>query len=80
MSRTDSNVYHDNGRAFGRRTRVFRNGANGGVEWMYAVDWVGGDTRWYEFMSLGVLTNIKELIDGGMFLSRFEDGPWSATA
>lgn len=29
-------IYHDNGRAFGRSTRLFRN-TDGGVEWIYAV-------------------------------------------
>lgn len=66
-------LYHDNGAAFGRRTRYFRNAAGGGVEWIYAVDWAGGDRRWYGFGMDGTAT-IAKLQAGGMFLSRIESG------
>ena len=66
-------VYHDNGRADGRRTRFFRDGENGGVEWMYGVDYANGDTRWYGYGAQPGLT-IERLKRGGMFLSRIDDG------
>lgn len=73
MTHITRDVYHDNGAAFGRRTRVFRDCSNGqGVEWMYGVDYAGGDTRWYGFYPAGNGT-IASLQQGGMFLSRFAD-------
>lgn len=72
-----SEVYHDNGRAFGNRTRVFRDAAGGGVEWMYGVDYANGDSRWYAFNGYrGPANTIETLKRDGMFLSRFESGPW----
>lgn len=71
-------VFHDNGAAFGRRTRVFRDCQTGrGVEWMYAVDYASGNTRWYGFHPAGA-GSIHTLQQGGMFLSRFESGPQGA--
>lgn len=69
-------IYHDNGAAFGRRTRVFRDGPNGGVEWMYGADWASGDTRWYGYLSTGKQETIASLRISGMDLSRFESGAW----
>lgn len=66
-----ADVYSDNGAAFGNRTRVFRDGANGGVEWMYAVDWANGDRRWYGY-GMSPDNSIDKLKKGGMFLSRIE--------
>lgn len=63
-------IYHDNGRAFGRRTRFFRNAKNGGVEWMYGVDYANGDDRWYAFMAMGNVQSVEQLKRDGMFLSR----------
>jgi len=66
-----AHIYSDNGAAQGRRTRLFRD-CSGGVEWMYGVDYAGGDTRWYGF---GMTPNnsIKKLQADGMFLSRVSD-------
>lgn len=69
-------IYHDNGRAFGRQTRVFRE-AGDGIEWMYGVDYANGSSRWYAFHP-GVGKTIDALKQGGMFLSRFESGPVAA--
>lgn len=69
-------IYHDNGAAFGRRTRVFRE-VQGGIEWMYGVDYASGCNRWYAFHP-GMGQTIDELKKGGMFLSRFESGPVAA--
>lgn len=65
-------IYHDNGRAFGRRTRFFRE-CDGGIEWMYGVDYAGGSTRWYAFHP-GMGRTIADLKLGGMFLSRLDNG------
>lgn len=65
-------VYHDNGRAFGRKTRVFRE-TDGGIEWMYGVDYASGSKRWF-FFHPGVGKTIEDLKRGGMFLSRIESG------
>ncbi|WP_171182078.1 hypothetical protein [Ruegeria sp. HKCCD8929] len=66
-------IYHDNGAAFGRRTRVFRDCATGrGVEWMYGVDYSNGDDRWYGFHPAGT-GSIATLKLGGMVLSRLSD-------
>ena len=66
-------IYHDNGAAFGNRTRVFRECENGkGVEWMYAVDWAAGHRRWYGF-GMSADNSIESLKSDGMFLSRIED-------
>lgn len=64
-------IYHDNGAAFGRRTRFFRDCENGGVEWMYAVDYANGDNRWYAFLAVPGAT-IAKLKADGMFLSRLD--------
>jgi len=68
----DKEIYHDNGAAFGRRTRFFRNADIGGVEWMYGVDYANGDQRWYGYMSTGFHETISSLKASGMFLSRLE--------
>jgi hypothetical protein len=65
-------IYHDNGAAFGRRTRFFRDCATGGVEWIYAVEYAGGATCWKTFYP-GSGLHIAGLKDGGMFLSRLEN-------
>lgn len=65
-------IYHDNGSAFGRRTRVFRD-TDGGVEWMYAVDYAGGSDRWF-FFHPGAGQSIDAMKRGGMFLSRLDSG------
>lgn len=67
-------IYSDNGAAFGRRTRLFRNGAHGGVEWIYAVDYANGNDRWYGYLSTGGHETIASLQISGMFLSRIESG------
>ncbi len=64
-------IYHDNGRAFGRRTRFFRD-TEGGVEWMYGVDYANGDNRWYAFHA-GAGSSIDEMKRAGMFLSRLDN-------
>lgn len=69
----DKDIYHDNGAAFGRRTRFFRNSPLGGVEWMYGVDYANGDRRWYGYMSTGFHETIASLKASGMFLSRLDD-------
>ena len=66
-------IYQDNGAKFGRRTRVFRNGAHGGVEWQYAVDHVNGDRRWYGY--LGGHETIASLQVSGMELTPFDREP-----
>mgnify|MGYP000252711470 CR=1 FL=1 len=68
MSR-DAAIYHDNGAALGRRTRVFRNCPNGGgVEWMYAVDHAGPNPRWYGYLATGGHETIASLRITGMDL------------
>ena len=69
----NNEIYQDNGAAFGRRTRVFRNGLHGGVEWMYAVDYANGDRRWYGYLLTGGHETIASLQADGMFLSRFSN-------
>ena len=68
-------VYSDNGRAFGNRTRVFRECEHGGLEWMYGVDYASGDDRWYCFYPADSIAQAKAQ---GMFLSRIESGPAAA--
>ena len=63
-----SQIYHDNGAAFGRRTRYFRNAAGGGVEWIYAVDHAGGCDRWYGYLATGGHETIASLRISGMDL------------
>jgi len=47
---TPCEIYSDNGASIGRRTRLFRQCPSGtGVEWIYAVDYAGGDDRWYTY-------------------------------
>lgn len=67
-----TDIYHDNGRAFGRRTRFFRD-AEGGVEWMYGVDYAAGSRRWF-FFHPGAGKSIEEMKRSGMFLSRLDNG------
>lgn len=69
---TATEIYHDNGRAFGRRTRFFRDAELGGVEWMYGVDYANGDNRWYAFHA-GAGSSIDEMKRAGMFLSRLDN-------
>jgi hypothetical protein len=68
-------IYHDNGAAMGLRTRVFRNAAHGGVEWMYAADYASQNAslhRWYHF-GPGGNGDIQSLkLNQGMFLSRLD--------
>lgn len=62
-------IYQDNGAARGMRTRMFRDCANGGVEWMYGVDYCNGDKRWYGYgMEKGL--SIRKLMNDGMVLVR----------
>lgn len=68
---SDKEIYHDNGRAYGRRTRMFRE-TDGGIEWMYGVDYSSGCTRWYCFYP-GAGKSIDDLKRDGMFLSRLSD-------
>lgn len=42
-------IYTDNGANLNLRTRYFRDGAHGGIEWMYAVDYAAGERRWYGY-------------------------------
>jgi hypothetical protein len=69
----DKEIYHDNGAAFGRRTRFFRNADIGGVEWIYGVDYANGDRGWMIYMATGFHETIASLKAGGMFLSRLDD-------
>jgi hypothetical protein len=64
-------IYHDNGAAFGRRTRFFRDSETG-IEWMYGVDYCNGSTRWYAFHA-GACMSIAGMKDNGMFLSRLDN-------
>lgn len=66
-------IFHDNGAAFGRRTRFFRDCATGGVEWMYGVDYSNGCNRWYCFHPAAMTGTVKSIKAGGMFLSRLEN-------
>lgn len=60
-------IYTDNGAYRGNRTRYFRDGPNGGVEWMYAVDYASGFDRWFGFgMQHGC--TVSNLIQDGMTL------------
>ena len=73
MNGTTTNaIYHDNGRAFGRRTRFFRDAASGGVEWIYGVDYANGDNRWYTFHAWAG-SSIADLKRNGMLLLRLEN-------
>ena len=68
-----TDIYHDNGAALGNRTRFFKDGANGGVDWMYGVDYASGSDRWFAFgMQPG--NSIAKLLASGMFLSRIDNG------
>ena len=64
--------WSDDGAAIGLRTRYFRNGRHGGVEWIYAVDFAAGYDRWYGF-GMGPDKTIADLIASGMKL-RFQHG------
>ena len=64
-------IYHDSGKAFGRRTRFVRDAEGGGVEWMYGADYASGDTRWYA-LSPSIGTSIDAMKRAGMFLSRLD--------
>lgn len=65
-------IFHDNASDLGLRTRVFRESQTGGVEWMYAVDLAGGETRWFEFMPLGQAQTIEALKHNGMKLEPYK--------
>lgn len=65
-------IYSDEGGLRGMRTRLFRGCVNGGVEWMYAVDWAAGYDRWFGFgMSPG--NSIEKMIADG-----FDLKPWGS--
>lgn len=59
-------IYTDNGAAYGRRTRYFRNCDGGGVEWIYAVDFEGPAPRWYGYLSTGGWETVTSLMASGM--------------
>jgi len=63
-------IYTDNGAERGNRTRLFRDGALGGVEWMFAVDHAGGSTRWYGFGMIAD-NSITKLRANGMALVEY---------
>ena len=65
-------IYTDAGADIGNRTRLFRDCANGlGVEWMYAVDWVAGNDRWFGFgMQSGY--SIEKMKRDGYTLRKWE--------
>ena len=65
-----SKIYTDNGAANGLRTRLFRN-TNGGVEWIYAVDYAKGSDRWF-FFHPGVGRSVDEMISNGFQLEHYE--------
>lgn len=68
-----TDIYHDNGAAFGRRTRYFRESPHGGIEWMYAVDHANGCRRWYGYgMAYQSGGTIPQLIAAGMDLTPLE--------
>ena len=65
-----SGIFSDEGGTRGLRTRLFRNGKHGGVEWMYAVDWAAGYNRWFAYgMASG--NSIEKMISEGWPLK-----PW----
>ena len=64
-------IYSDNGAAFGRRTRYFRD-CEGGVEWIYGVDYANGSTRWYGF-GCGPDNSISEMQKTGYYLARVSE-------
>lgn len=61
-------IYTDNGEAHGMRTRYFRE-RNGALEWMYAVDYAGGYTRWY---GAGFARSIADMIANGYDMRALE--------
>lgn len=65
-----SKIYTDNGAANGLRTRLFRN-TDGGVEWIYAVDYADGSDRWF-FFHPGVGRSVEEMISKGVQLEPYE--------
>lgn len=67
-----SKIYSDNGASLGLRTRLFRN-IEGGVEWIYAVDYMAGDRRWF-FYHPGVGRSVEDMIAKGIRLQPFDDG------
>lgn len=72
-----SDIYTDNGAAFMRRTRVFRNTGTGSTEWMYAVDYANGDKRWYAY---GMQPRtVEQLNADGMGLTKLDNGTNFAT-
>lgn len=54
-------IYSDNGATYMTRTRYFRE-RNGSLEWVYAVDYAGPNTRWY---GAGFANSIAEMIRNG---------------
>ena len=64
-------IYSDNGAAFGNRTRLFRD-CEGGVEWMFGVDYASGSDRWYGY-GMEPDNSIAKLQAAGMFLSRISE-------
>lgn len=67
-----SKIYTDNGAANGLRTRLFRN-ADGGVEWIYAVDYTDGSDRWF-FFHPGAGRSVEEMMAKGYDLQPFSAG------
>lgn len=57
--------YTDEGARQGQRTRYFRDARGGGVEWCYAVDYIGAATRWYWFLMYGPSYCIANMLSDG---------------
>ena len=65
-------IHHDNGAAFGRRTRFFRNSPEtNAIQWLYGVDYASGSGAWLTYYP-GAGLSVADLIAQGMFLSRLE--------
>ena len=65
-------IHHDNGAAFGRRTKFFRdNPTTGGIEWIYGADFAGGSCNWITYHP-GNGSSVSGMIEKGMFLSRLD--------
>jgi len=58
-------IYTDNGAKRGLLTRYFRDGARGGVEWIYAVDHAGPALRWYCFLAGDIRQSVAAHIASG---------------
>ena len=61
-------IYSDSGAARGMRTRYFRE-RNGALEWTYAVDYAGGQTRWY---GAGFARSVAEMVSNGYDMRALE--------